>query len=182
MLGDENVAKYLRSDDFREGLVLVETAMCNDFQGWGNFSRNEFGIDSNVCKQHATGNVLYSLSCRVLPPTQWPAGISAFHYPNLKYFPSVDAYNDYYKIVVEIGVETFATRCQELLGDYLRTNYGDEVANWCREFGQSPREECVLRIAGMLGATTTWVSVRYAGCYNNIPLGSSTSRYCSTTC
>jgi hypothetical protein len=80
LLADENVAKYLRSDKFRDGLVPVQIAMCDNFQGWGNFSRNVFGIDSNVCKPQATGNVLYSLLCRDLLLTQWPAGITASQY------------------------------------------------------------------------------------------------------
>ncbi len=97
--------------------------MCDNFQGWGNFLRNEFGINSNLCKQHATGNVLDSLDCRVLQLTQLPAGIVASQYSHLKYSPSTDAYTDYYYIVLDIcdvGAETFATRCQELLVDYLR--------------------------------------------------------------
>jgi hypothetical protein len=101
LLGDENVAKYLRSDDFSEGRVPVETAMCDKFQGWGNFLRNEFGINSNVCKPHAVSNVLYSLRCSV-PLTQWPANIAALQYSHLEYFPSADAYHDFYDIVVDI--------------------------------------------------------------------------------
>ncbi len=61
---------------------------------------------------------------------------------------------DYHDIDVDIcdvWVETFATRCQRLLVDYLRSTYGNEVANWCSDFGQMPGVECVLRIAGMVG-------------------------------
>jgi hypothetical protein len=91
--------------------------MCDNFQDWGNFSRNEFGIDSNVYKQHATCNVLYSLLCRDLQLTQWPADKAASQYSHLKYFPNADAYNDYTEIVVDIcdiDVETFAAQCQDL--------------------------------------------------------------------
>jgi hypothetical protein len=64
LLADENVRKYLRSDEFRDGRVPVQTAMCDNFQGWGNFSRNVFGIDSNVCKPHAIGK--FFIHCSVV--------------------------------------------------------------------------------------------------------------------
>ena len=64
-------------DKVRGGEVHVETTMCDSFQGLGNFSRNALGIDSDVYRQHATGNVLYTLHCLHLQLTQWPAGISA---------------------------------------------------------------------------------------------------------
>ena len=57
LLGNAEIEDYLRSDEFREEKVSVETAMCDNFQGWGNFAINELGIVSNVCFPHGTGKV-----------------------------------------------------------------------------------------------------------------------------
>ena len=65
------------------------------------------------------------------------AGIVAEKYSHVKYFPNRAAYDDYYDIAVdigEVGVESFATRIQEMLVDYLRDKRGDKVADWCRDF------------------------------------------------
>ena len=118
----------MRSHKFEEEKLPVETAMCDNFKGWINFARNSLDVDAILCKPHATGNV-YSfllLSCNLLPAP--PAGIAAASYTHIKQFPSTDAYNDYYDIVVDIcdiGVESFATRAQEMLVEYLRTTFQD---------------------------------------------------------
>jgi hypothetical protein len=77
----------------------------------------------------------------------------------IRHFPSVEAYNDYYDIVVDtcdIGVEDFATRAQYMLVDSLRPIYGDEVAHWCRDFWMASRRRMCL------------CHGRYAGCNNNM--------------
>ncbi len=77
------------------------------------------------------------------------AGIAAEKYPHVKYFPDRAAYDDYYDISVdigEVGVDSFATRIQEMHVDYLRENHGDKVAYWCR----------VSPIVVLQGATTRW--------------------------
>ena len=57
LLGNAEVQDYFRSDEFKAGKVPVETAVCDNFMGWGNFAINELGIVSNVCLLHGTGNV-----------------------------------------------------------------------------------------------------------------------------
>ena len=57
LLGNKEVKYYLKSDDFKSGKVPVETAMCDNFKGWGNFAINELGIVSNVYLPYGTGNV-----------------------------------------------------------------------------------------------------------------------------
>ncbi len=54
VLSREDVQKYTRSKKFREGQLPVETAICDNFKSWGNFSHNAFGIPSNVCFPHGT--------------------------------------------------------------------------------------------------------------------------------
>ena len=56
------------------------------------------------------------------------AAIAAAQYAHLKHFPDIEAYGVYYDFqndISNIGVETFATRMQELLVIYLRETYGD---------------------------------------------------------
>ena len=60
-LTHEAVEEYLAGITFREGKVPVETAMCDNFKGWGSFLINELGIVSNVCLPHDTGKVHYSV-------------------------------------------------------------------------------------------------------------------------
>ena len=69
-------------------------------------------------------------------------GIAVEKYLHVKYFPNRAVYDDYYDIVVdisEVGVEKFASLVQELLVDYLRTKYGDEVADWYRDYWTGDR-------------------------------------------
>ena len=61
LFGKEDFKEYLESDEFKAGKVPVETAMCDNFKGWGNFAESELGIISNVCLPHGTGNVHYPL-------------------------------------------------------------------------------------------------------------------------
>ena len=62
LLKHEAVEEYVAGTTFREGKVPVETALCDNFKGWGNFSINELGIVSNVClPAHGTGKVHYSV-------------------------------------------------------------------------------------------------------------------------
>jgi hypothetical protein len=51
--------EHIGSAKFREKRLPVETAMCDYFQGFGNFCRAEIGrasdVDPILCKLHATG-------------------------------------------------------------------------------------------------------------------------------
>ena len=60
LLDDAEVQKYVKSKEFCEGKIQVETAMCDNFKGWGNFTINELGIISNVCHPHASGKVHFT--------------------------------------------------------------------------------------------------------------------------
>ena len=59
VLSADNVKAYISSKKFRSGELPVETVMCDNFKGWGNFSNNTLGIPSNVCFPHGTGKILY---------------------------------------------------------------------------------------------------------------------------
>ena len=56
LISHSQIQAFLRSARFRKSELPVETAMCDNFKGWGNFSETAFEIDSNVCFPHATGN------------------------------------------------------------------------------------------------------------------------------
>ena len=62
----------------------------------------------------------------------------------------------YDQIVGGVEVETFATRAQELPVDYLRSKYGDAVADWCRDYWTGKRDRMCL------------AQSRYAGSNNNV--------------
>jgi hypothetical protein len=62
LLADADVAAYVKSQESKECILLVQTAMCDNFKGWGNFAGNILDITSNVCISHATGNVQFFYS------------------------------------------------------------------------------------------------------------------------
>ena len=87
------------------------------------------------------------------------AAIAAAQYAHLKHFPDIEAYGVYYDFqndISNIGVETFATRMQELLVIYLRQTYGDACANWAESFWTGSRGRMCL------------AHCRYSGCNNNM--------------
>jgi hypothetical protein len=135
--------------------------MCDNFQGFGNFCLAELGIDPILCKPHATGKSLACICTQGLFLIQWPAGIAALQYSHVRYFPSQDAYSEYYDFLLsicDIGVESFATRAQTrtMLVYHLREHYGNGTANWCKTFWtEAPGRMCLAHS-------------RYAGCNNNM--------------
>jgi hypothetical protein len=58
VLSQDEVLNYIRSRKFRDGQVLVETAICDNLKGWSNFSDNVCS-PSNVCLPRATGMMPY---------------------------------------------------------------------------------------------------------------------------
>ncbi len=48
VLSADNVKAYFRSRKFQNGELPVETAMCDHFKGWGNYSNNALGVSFNV--------------------------------------------------------------------------------------------------------------------------------------
>ncbi len=129
--------------------LSVETAMCDNFKGWGNFLNNTLGIPSNCRLQpeHGTGMV-------------GTAGIAAEKYSHTQYFPNRAAYNDYYDIdifICEVWVESSAMLVLEMLIEYLSTKYGQKFAVGVATSGRASVEGCVSHIICMQGASTTWV-------------------------
>jgi hypothetical protein len=138
-LAEQNVVEYIDSNKIKAQKLQVQNVMCDNFQGIRNFCRAESGMNPILCVQHATSK---TLACLCVPAEfliPWPAGIAASRYSHVKYFANQDAYNEYYYYVVdlcEIGVESFATRAQNMLVGHLLEHFrdGDEIANWCRTF------------------------------------------------
>ena len=57
LLADVEMRKYIDSQKYKDCILPVDTAMCDNFVGWGNFAENVLGITANICHAHATGNV-----------------------------------------------------------------------------------------------------------------------------
>jgi hypothetical protein len=56
LISHKEIQAYLLSKRFREQQLPVESAMSDNFRGWGNFADSTLGVDSGVCFPHATGN------------------------------------------------------------------------------------------------------------------------------
>jgi hypothetical protein len=54
LLAAQNVVEYVGSAKFKAQKLQVETAMCDNFQGLGNFCSAESEMDPILCKPHAT--------------------------------------------------------------------------------------------------------------------------------
>ena len=77
MLGEQNIVDYIASNEFKEQKLPLQTAMCNNFQGFCNFCWAELGIDPILCKPHATGKALFCICLLCLFLILWQAGIAA---------------------------------------------------------------------------------------------------------
>jgi hypothetical protein len=97
LLADADVAAYVQSKQCKECILPVQTAMCDNFKGWGNFAENVLGIKSNVCLPHATGKVLNSFVLSHATGNvqlRCVSGITAAKRSHVKQFPDVAAYDD----------------------------------------------------------------------------------------
>jgi hypothetical protein len=131
-----------------------------NFQGFCRFCRAELGIDTILCRPHATSKILSCICLLCVCFILWPAGIAASKYSHVKYFPNQDVYSEYYDFVVDIcdiWVESFATRAQTrtMLVDHLSEHYGNGIPYRCNTFWTEVRGRMFL------------VHNRYAGCNNN---------------
>ncbi len=55
LLMNERVIKFMDGDSYKASKLPVDTAQCDQIMGLGNFTREVFGIDPNVCKNHVLG-------------------------------------------------------------------------------------------------------------------------------
>jgi hypothetical protein len=55
LLAAQNVVEYMGSAKFKEKKLPLETAMCDNFQGFCNVFLAESEMDPILCKPHATG-------------------------------------------------------------------------------------------------------------------------------
>ena len=56
------VIKFKTEESFLNGKIPVDTAQCDNHLGFGNFTREVFDKDPNVCKWHALGKYLFLLA------------------------------------------------------------------------------------------------------------------------
>jgi hypothetical protein len=83
LMQNENVIKYFAGDDFKERRLPVDTAQCDQIQGWGNFTRETLGIDPNTCSVHLTGTYLIFVHMVMSLTT------AAFRHPGVELFSRV---------------------------------------------------------------------------------------------
>jgi hypothetical protein len=82
LLADADVAAYVKSPECKDCILPVQTAMCDNFKGWGNFAENFLVMKSNVCPSQETGNVqLFCAVCIALIPCV--SGIAAANCPHV---------------------------------------------------------------------------------------------------
>jgi uncharacterized protein (DUF2237 family) len=83
------------------------------------------------------------------------AGIAAANYAHVGYFPSRDAYDDFYEIltgVVDIGIISFKDYVIKAFVEYLRTHADDASADWFEQNWTGPRGRYCLCDAGYAGS------------------------------
>jgi hypothetical protein len=189
LLAEKNIVeKMIESKKFKAQKLPVQTAMCDNFQGFGNFCRAELGIYPILCKPHATGKTLSCICLLCLFLILRPAGIAASQYSHVKSFPNQDAYSQYCDFVVDIcdiGAEGFATRAQTMLVDHLHELYGNGVAilKWCKTYWTEARGRISLahsRCAGCnnnMGIEVSWRDIK-----NLIPPSCSLGQFLGARC
>ena len=57
------VVEFTKTDTYAADKLPVDTAMCDNFKGWGNFALHSLGIPTNVCHPHGTGEYYLSHIC-----------------------------------------------------------------------------------------------------------------------
>ncbi len=94
---------------------------------------------------------------------------SAAQRSHIKYFPDIAAYGVYYDLqndIADIVVETFATRVQQRLVEFLRINYGDACANRAETFWTGKRSRMCLEHSRYsvcnhnMGVEKTWKLIK----------------------
>ncbi len=53
--------EYLRSKIFKDHKLPVDSAQCDSIVGFGNFTREVFGMNPNQCKNHLLGEFFVCL-------------------------------------------------------------------------------------------------------------------------
>ena len=61
LMCSDGVIKFKSGDAFKAGKLPVDSAQCDNILGFGNFTREIFDMDANVCKCHALGKYLFSV-------------------------------------------------------------------------------------------------------------------------
>ena len=51
----QRVKKFMRSDEYKAGELIVDATLCDHQGGYYNFTVEEFGIEPNTCVNHSTG-------------------------------------------------------------------------------------------------------------------------------
>ena len=141
LLGNDNVKEYLTRSTCTSGLLEVDLTLSDRSLGWGSFTREIFGFDPNICRNHVTA-------------------IPAAQHSQVNYFKSREVYDTYYDEVVrlsKVGHEVVARKGHEAMVDWLRNDLEDPEGadyyhkTWSLDSGYG--RFCV--VYGMYGGSTT---------------------------
>ena len=61
LMDNSEVVKFKKDDKFKAGKIPVDSAQCDNHLGFGNFTREVFDMDPNVCKCYALVKYLFQL-------------------------------------------------------------------------------------------------------------------------
>ena len=141
LMRNDNVRQFMSTSLFEAGKFPVELTLCDRSLGWGSFTRETFGFDPNMCRNHVTA-------------------IPAANHSQQKYFRSPSVYDTYYDEAVrvsKIGHETVARKALEAMVTWINDDledeegakYFDKTWSLASGFGRWPV------VFGMHGGSTT---------------------------
>ena len=141
LMSNEHVRQFMTGRSLVEGKFDVGLTLCDRSLGWGSFTRETFGFDPNMCRNHVTA-------------------IPAANHSQQKYFKSPSVYDTYYDEAVrvsKIGHETVARKAMEAMVTWIKEELEDEEGakyfhkTWSMDsgFGRWPV------VFGMHGGSTT---------------------------
>jgi hypothetical protein len=157
LLAEKNIVEYIPSKEFTAQKLLLQTAMCDNFQGFCNFCRAELEIDPILCKPHAKFKTLSYVCCVCF--LSCGRQVSLHHsIPMSGTFPT-KMRTARFTILLSIYVTLGWRASQPVLRLFWLTTcaitMGMGLPIGVRRLGRRHGDECVLPIVGMLDATTT---------------------------
>ncbi len=151
VLNHPRLEAYIQSPAFQNDMLPVDTAQCNNIFGLGNFTREVFDMDPNMCKCHLLGEQLHFFLIYLFP-MMYPLfrGLQAL----LR--RTIHTSTTFRTVKHLLGVPTFKDYAVKSLLSYLREHINDKAADGTRSTGPAPAASTVFVMRDMPGQTTTW--------------------------
>jgi hypothetical protein len=163
LLHEDNVVKFLRSEECKSDRLIVHATLSDCSLGWHATTREEFGFEPNMCNNHTTG-------------------IPAANYSQSKYYKSREVYDEVYDIMVRIaklGMEVFVDKAHGALIRHLAGDLQDQDGadyfekTWSMQSGHGRWAVCHGGYSGYVTNASAECNWRDKGeiCPPNAPLG-----------